>query len=182
MNAARSKHKKADWYTFMRFNPFIDNIFSERDLQAHDRLRTIMAPAVSLRLFNCYAKHLTLNQYTTKQNHKLEQKITRGIQSFVQYIEDRLGGPDCSCVLDFSKVAQYYTLDVITDMAFGEPFGYLTKDEDLHDYHATFAKQAPVISIINSMPSIGRFLNKDWAKKLWAPTAKDKKGVGKLMR
>ncbi len=99
----------------------------------------------------------------------------------VQYIEDRLGGPDQSCVLDFSKVAQYYTLDVITDMAFGEPFGYLAKDEDLHDYHATFAKQAPVISIINSMPSVGRFLNQDWAKKFWAPTTKDKKGVGKLM-
>ena len=102
-----------------------------------------------------------IDQYTTKQNQQLEQKVLNGINSFVKYID--------------------YTLDVVTDIAFGKPFGYLEKDEDLHDYHATFAEQAPMISVINSMPSVSRFLNQDWAKKLWAPTSKDKKGVGKLM-
>lgn len=122
-----------------------------------------------------------VSQYTTKQNQQLEQKITDGIHSFVRYIETRITSEDHSCVVDFSKVAQYYTLDVVTDIAFGKPFGYLAKDEDLHDYHATFAEQAPMISVINSMPSVSRFLNQGWAKKLWAPTSKDKKGVGKLM-
>ena len=122
-----------------------------------------------------------IDQYTTKQNQQLEQKVLNGINSFVKYIESHLSPKDHSCVLDFSKVAQYYTLDVVTDIAFGKPFGYLEKDEDLHDYHATFAEQAPMISVINSMPSVSRFLNQDWAKKLWAPTSKDKKGVGKLM-
>ena len=164
MNAARSKHVKADWYTFMRFNPFIDNIFSERDPLVHDRLRATMAPA-----------------YVTKNNVKLEQIITDSIDKLVKYIDARLAGPGKSCELDFSKVAQFYTLDVVTHMAFGAPFGYLTSDEDLHDYHATFKEQAPMISIINSMPSVSRFLNQSWMKKLWAPSAKDAKGVGKLM-
>lgn len=48
INAARGKHAKTEWYTFMRLNPYIDNIFSELDLQKHDRLRAIMAPAVSI--------------------------------------------------------------------------------------------------------------------------------------
>ena len=164
MNAARSKHVKADWYTFMRFNPFIDNIFSERDPIVHDRLRATMAPA-----------------YVTKNNQKLEQIITSGIDQLVKYVETRLTGPDDSCQLDFSKVAQFYTLDVVTHMAFGAPFGYLTSDEDLHDYHATFKEQASIISILNSMPSVSRVLNQSWMKKLWAPSAKDAKGVGKLM-
>ena len=164
MNAARSKHVKADWYTFMRFNPFIDNIFSERDPLVHDRLRVTMAPA-----------------YVTKNNVKLEQIITNSIDKLVKYIDARLAGPGKSCELDFSKVAQFYTLDVITHMAFGAPFGYLTSDEDLHDYHATFKEQAPMISIINSMPSVSRFLNQGWMKKLWAPSARDAKGVGRLM-
>lgn len=122
-----------------------------------------------------------IDQYVTKQNHQLEQKITNGIQSLITYIESHLSSREHPCVLDFSKVAQYYTLDVVTDIAFGKPFGYLAKDEDLYDYHATFAEQAPMISVINSMPSVSRFLNQDWAKKIWAPTSKDKKGVGKLM-
>lgn len=46
MNNARSKHAKTDWYTFMRLNPYIDNIFSERDLAKHDQLRATMEPAV----------------------------------------------------------------------------------------------------------------------------------------
>ena len=99
----------------------------------------------------------------------------------MQYIEKRLLHEDQTCVLDFSKVAQYYTLDVVTDIAFGKPFGYLETNDDLYDYHSTFAQQAPMISIINSMPSVSRFLNQDWAKKFWAPTSKDKAGVGKLM-
>ena len=164
MNAARSKHVKADWYTFMRFNPFIDNIFSERSPDVHDRLRAMMGPA-----------------YTTRNNTKLEAKITNSIKNFCDYFDARLTDPSQSCEVDFSKVAQFYTMDVITDMAFGAPFGYLKTDEDLHDYHATFREQAPVISIINSVPSVGRLLNRSWIKPLWAPTAKDPKGIGKLM-
>ncbi|RAK75030.1 cytochrome P450 [Aspergillus fijiensis CBS 313.89] len=125
MNNARSKHAKTDWYTFMRLNPYIDNIFSERDLAKHDQLRATMEPA--------------------------------------------------------NRACQFFTLDVITDMAFGEPFGYLATDQDLHGYHTTFAAEAPMISVINSMPTLCRFMNRDFVKKLWGPSTKDEKGIGELM-
>ncbi|RAH42801.1 cytochrome P450 [Aspergillus brunneoviolaceus CBS 621.78] len=164
MNNARSKHAKTDWYTFMRLNPYIDNIFSERDLAKHDQLRATMGPA-----------------YIIKNNAILERKIARSIQTFLHYIDERIDRGNENCIMDFSRACQFFTLDVITDMAFGEPFGYLATDQDLHGYHTTFAAEAPMISVINSMPTLCRFMNRDFVKKLWGPSTKDEKGIGDLM-
>lgn len=99
----------------------------------------------------------------------------------MSYIDKKIDQGNGVCSVDFSTACQYFTMDVITDMAFGEPFGYLAQDKDLHDYHKILAEGAPAISAINSMPTLSRFMNRDLVKKLWAPTTKDTKGFGKLM-
>jgi hypothetical protein len=42
-------------------------------------------------------------------------------------------------------MTQYLTLDVITDVAFGEAFGDLAGDEDVHEYIATIQALMPVV-------------------------------------
>ena len=46
MSAARFKHRKSAWYASLKVDPYVDNIFSQRDLEKHDQLRASMTSAV----------------------------------------------------------------------------------------------------------------------------------------
>jgi hypothetical protein len=35
--------------------------------------------------------------------------------------------------MDFAKLAGYFTLDILTKIAFGQALGFLTKNEDLYN-------------------------------------------------
>ncbi|RAL07201.1 cytochrome P450 [Aspergillus homomorphus CBS 101889] len=171
MNSARSKHAKTEWYTFMRLNRTLKIYSLSETLQGMTNASDYGSSGVTP----------SSAKYTTKNNAILEGKITRSIQTFLRYIDERIVLGDGKCTMDFSRACQFFTLDVITDMAFGEPFGYLATDQDLHDYHTTFAAEAPLISVINSMPTLCRFMNRDLVKKLWGPSTSVEKGIGKLM-
>jgi hypothetical protein len=83
--------------------------------------------------------------------------------------------------VDFARTAQYFTLDVITAAAFGGAFGYLERDEDVHDYIKTTEETAPVIVFATLLPLLSRFLTSSFVRRFVMPSAKDKIGLGKIM-
>lgn len=83
--------------------------------------------------------------------------------------------------LDFAKIAQYFTLDVITAIAYGKAFGYLSKDADVHGYIETTEALVPVMNFVSVLPTLTRFVNLPWVRALARPSVRDKKGMGKLM-
>ncbi|CZR62527.1 related to pisatin demethylase (cytochrome P450) [Phialocephala subalpina] len=97
---------------FVRLEPGIDNIVSQRDGKLHNSLRAKMALS-----------------HSGKDNDHLEETIDQHLLG-TKYLS---AGTKYRPV-DFSSKAQYFTLDVITDIAFGKPFGNLAADEDLHHY------------------------------------------------
>ena len=50
---------------------------------------------------------------------------------------------------DFARLAQYFTLDSITDL--GAPFRYLEKDEDLYGFIKTVQDHLPVIKVLGTL-------------------------------
>lgn len=78
------------------------------------------------------------------------------------------------------KVALYYTLDVISDLAFGERFGNLDKNEDCIQYLNTMTVAKPAIVMTEVFP---------WLVKLgtWrifqplVPNEKDEIGIGRIL-
>ena len=83
--------------------------------------------------------------------------------------------------LDFGRITQYMTLDVITKIAYGEAFGYLAQDEDVHQYIQTTEELVPSLTLYAAVPVVARFFNTSWMRVLVGPSKKDKKGIGKLM-
>lgn len=82
--------------------------------------------------------------------------------------------------MGFGRKVQYFALDVISDVAYREPFGYMATDSDLYDY----------ISIVESvfasalMVTIFPWLN--WVLRLRIlkaalPSEKDPLGLGKIL-
>jgi hypothetical protein len=84
-------------------------------------------------------------------------------------------------VMDLAQKAQYFTIDVITDLATGGPFGDLATDSDQHDYLRTTMEAQPAFVMIGSVPSVNKFIQIPFIGKRLFPTAEDEIGMGKMI-
>ena len=72
---------------------------------------------------------LTLFQYTGKEIDNRESDIDQLVLGLLNLIEREYSGK----VMDFARLAQYFTMDGLSKIAFGSAFGYLEANEDLYD-------------------------------------------------
>jgi hypothetical protein len=84
-------------------------------------------------------------------------------------------------IMDLAQKAQYFTIDVITDLAIGAPFGDLSSDADQHDYLRTTMEAQPAFVMIGSVPSVNKFIQIPFIGKRLFPTAEDEIGMGKMI-
>ncbi|GKT61183.1 cytochrome p450 [Colletotrichum tofieldiae] len=84
-------------------------------------------------------------------------------------------------LFDFGLKTQYFTLDVIPDLAFGQPFGDLTSDSDVHDYIHTTEQNMPNIVVAAVLPWLLTMLSWPLLRRL-LPSESDTKGLRKLIR
>jgi hypothetical protein len=83
--------------------------------------------------------------------------------------------------MDLARKAAFFTMDVITDLAFAKPFGNLTNDEDIYRYIQSTEEMLPVIIMMSAIPTLAAFFQIGWVGKLLFPSDKDTTGVGKLI-
>ena len=70
---------------------------------------------------------------------------------------------------------------MISDLAYGSPFGYLEKDCDHLGYIDTITKYMPVLAFLSTLPWFARFMNRPWVRRITGPHPTDEQGMGKLM-
>ena len=83
--------------------------------------------------------------------------------------------------MDLSRKVQFFTLDVITDIAYGQPLGDLIEDEDVYKYVQSTEEMLEVIIILGSIPILNDILKIQWIAEFMFPSEKDKTGVGRLI-
>lgn len=54
--------------------------------------------------------------------------------------------------IDFAQKAQFFALDAIGDIAFGEPFGFLAKNEDFHRFTEMNDSSMMMVTIAAILP------------------------------
>lgn len=84
-------------------------------------------------------------------------------------------------MVDFGKKAQYFTLDVISDIAFGSPFGFLQTDSDVYKYIETTEKTLPVVMMTTVVPFLVTLFASPLMKPA-LPSEKDIFGFGRVMQ
>ncbi|EON98242.1 putative cytochrome p450 protein [Phaeoacremonium minimum UCRPA7] len=165
MSAARSTYARSTWYRAMRLDPYHDTMGSVRDVDIHDALKTKTAAG-----------------YAGKENPALESGIDSQVKALVNLLKKKyLSSSEKLRPADFGKIGQYFTLDTLTSVAFGEPFGFLTKDGDVHQYIKTTEDLVNLIPTFAEIPWLQRIFLSDWMLRLIGPKETDDKGVGKLM-
>ena len=82
--------------------------------------------------------------------------------------------------MDIGRKAQYFTLDVLSSLAFGQSFGDIRTDSDNHKYIETVEESGPAIIMVMVLPWISKLLQLPFLKGV-LPSAEDTIGFGKVM-
>jgi cytochrome P450 len=146
----------------MQLDPRIDNLLSERDERRHADLRSKM-----------------LHAYTGKEVPAMEAMIDERVHDLINLIQHE--GVTNRRSVDFAALAQYFTLDSLTHIAFGQPVGFLTENKDLFDYNAQAADFLPVLAMGASVPAVNAVLKSRIVQALAGPKATDKSGMGAIV-
>lgn len=82
--------------------------------------------------------------------------------------------------IDFGRRAQYFTLDVISTVAYGFPFGFLATDTDVYQYIETSEKAVLAAMVVTVYPWLNHILTSSFMKSI-LPSATDPIGFGKII-
>lgn len=182
MNAVRSPFVRSEWYTALRLHPTRDNITSVVDENIHADIRNRMSPGVK----SIQPKHeistLTLVlQYSGKENLAMEKDIDHRLLELFHLIEYKYISTDTHYrPMDLSRTMSYFTLDVISQVAFGHPFGFIAADDDPYGYIENLQDFLPAIIVFGAYTELQKILRLPFMK-LILPKATDKRGLGRVM-
>ncbi|KUJ15933.1 cytochrome P450 [Mollisia scopiformis] len=161
MMAVRSPYTRGPWYDAMRLDPARNNLLSLRDEEAHTNLRNKMAAG-----------------YSGKENSSMEGTIDKQIQNLINLIERKyLSTNKKSEPMDLGQKGQFFTLDVISDLAFGKALGFLDKDEDVFEYIKITEQYIPAMLVMANIPWLARLTHTRLFRSL-LPNEADKLGFG----
>jgi cytochrome P450 len=88
---------------------------------------------------------------------------------------------DVGKAFDFAMFAGYFTLDSLTQIAFGNAMGFLTKNEDLYNYIQSSTDYYPIMELGSNHPFILNILNSRFMQANAAPKPDDKVGFGRII-
>jgi hypothetical protein len=111
----------------------------------------------------------------------MEGSIDMQIAKLVNLIETKYLSTGSSYrPMDFAEKASYFTLDVISELAFGNAFGALEQNSDVYDYLKITKASLPAMMALADMPSLADVLHSRFFRGLM-PSESDKLGFGALI-
>ncbi|KAJ4355238.1 hypothetical protein N0V95_003133 [Ascochyta clinopodiicola] len=167
INGVRSPYRRAPWYYHAaRFEPGKDNVFTECDNERHDARRKKMFAG-----------------YSGKENPTLEPSIDSHVQELIELVRTYAAQPAStkpSKAMDLAQKIPFFTLDVISHIGLGTPFGNLKANKDVNDYLRSSEEGLKIgntafamgIAWMRETPIIGPAIS---------PSEKDLTGYGRMM-
>lgn len=172
----RSNYKRAYWYRGLRVDPYRDSTFSTLDDTVHDELRAKLLPG-----------------YGGKDVDNLHDIIDAQVAGFVKLLEDKYlavegegengknkGEKGTHKTVDLARKVQFFTLDVISALAFGKAFGYLDADFDKFGYIRTTESTVPILMSTAILPWIVDTLQSPYLRP-FLPNVRGMVGIGTVM-
>lgn len=165
MNTARAGYARSQWYDSFRLDPYVHNMFSSRDLSYHDDI-----------------KSRTSFGYSGREVPSLESDVNEQIDRIKALIRTKhLSTPGNTKPMDFTLIAQLFTLDSLSTIAYGKPFGFIEANEDLNGFIRKARATFPFVTLCSMVP----WMNKVFFSTFWlsiaGPKITDTEGFGVLM-
>ncbi|KAM7184291.1 cytochrome p450 [Rhypophila sp. PSN 637] len=165
INGVHNGYGRGDWYSVMRFDPYQHTMISSTDTAFHDDVKARMAAG-----------------YTGREVPAMESEIDEQIANLKSLLERKYMSTDSVVKpMDWGLVAQYFTLDSLTKVAFGDAFGYLETDSDVYEYIKTVEDSTVYFALCSDIPWIGKILTSGLVLRLAGPSVSDRTGLGVTM-
>ncbi|EEY23928.1 benzoate 4-monooxygenase cytochrome P450 [Verticillium alfalfae VaMs.102] len=171
MEAHKSPYRKGPWYGTFRFQKGVDHSFAMLDEARHTALRTKVGHGYSGTML-VVRRALRAK---ADNNGDQEQAIDRQLERFFRIIDGQyITTPSDHKPLDLSVITQFLALDIVGDMTFGKPFGFLDKGEDIYDWIKWNEGFFPIASTAATLPFLASLVQKwPFSEALPKPTDKD---------
>ncbi|KAK0654821.1 cytochrome P450 [Cercophora newfieldiana] len=164
ISGARSTYGRDAWWTGLRIDPRQDNMLTTMDTAAHDRL-----------------KAQTANGYNGRDHVDIDGGINRQIQKLKGLIRKHyLSTPEQTIQADLVWIIRFFTLDSVTELAYGEPFGYLEANTDLFGFNKQVDEMTKPMAVMIDTPVLRTVVNSPLAPHIM-PKVTDKEGMGRLV-
>lgn len=160
ISSARSSYDRAGWYGSVKFHPEGDSVFSELSTARHDKRKAKLIPGFSGR---------------GALNH--EADLDSQIVAFVNYIKDKVRNGKADKI-DFSKIARWFQLDLITLIGLGKAWGDLVDETDHFDFLESMDAATVVTHSVAMVPLLRKIFSSKLFMYLTAPRVTDKRGLG----
>ncbi|KAI0012536.1 cytochrome P450 [Xylariaceae sp. FL0662B] len=167
LSSAKSTYHRDAWYNGGRWDPYVENMFTTTDPETHDKMKARLARA-----------------YGGRETEKLESRLDAQIESLLGLIRRKYltGSPSQEQLyMDFATLSIFFTLDVITDLAFGEEFGYVNADSDLFGFREQVWSHWKALAMTVDVPWMRDIFYSSSFLRFLGPKVTDKSGMGKLM-
>lgn len=120
-------------------------------------------------------------QYSGRERPSFEPVVDRHVARLVELIRRKyISTPSDFRPVEFSHRSQYFALDVVSDLGFGEAIGFLANDKDMFKFVETNDTFFPVLAVILNMPWLSRIM-RTWPLSKAMPKEGDEYGLGPLM-
>jgi hypothetical protein len=168
--AARSQYTRSRWYKLNTVNPYIPAMFNTLDTATHDKIKAQTAAG-----------------YAGKDIPSLEADIDAVLAEMVDKIRTKYASGNSNeeaskrPMLDLATIAQYFTLDSISQISFGEKFGMIREERDVHRHIDFLREVACMTVIVGSNPYLRSIMGSNLVLSLIGPKPGDKKGAGRML-
>ncbi|KAK3403432.1 cytochrome P450 [Sordaria brevicollis] len=144
ITAVRGRYVRSRWYQALRLDPDRDNLSNIVDDNLHTAMRRKVGPGIS-----------------GKENESLETTVDNAVRSFIKLIETKyLSDSGDLRPMDMGSRAQFFTSDVVSELAFGKSFGNCEADADFKGYVQAVEETIVWSSALCLIPSVTMLLVK----------------------
>ncbi len=125
-------------------------------------------------------------QYGGKDIECVEDNVNSRIDEWMKVVDQNwTSNSNSTKPFDISRMIQYLTMDVITHLLFGDPFGYVRTQSDVHGFLQIVQERLPVVeqlSLFTELCSLLLFVSyMPWIRNV-LPSRRDERGIGKVMK
>lgn len=121
-------------------------------------------------------------QYSGKEILGLENTVDEHMLSWMALIRRKYISSDSELrPMDLARKAAFFTMDITTEISFGEPWGCLTKDEDVDKWFESSEQILPNAIMFSTIPWMASLFSIPIIGRLVMPSDRDPIGPGKLL-
>jgi cytochrome P450 len=84
-------------------------------------------------------------------------------------------------VIDVAAITRFFTLDVLSTVAFGRPFGFMAANADLWDYDKLTTQAMLLLEWVVNHSNFRRLFQSSLVQALFAPKSTDSRGMGPML-